>query len=113
MQQVAAELQLDIADPDGTTKALIVRVFGPVQSGSDWHCEVQYSGYRSRSIRIGGIDSWQALTLALHVAKAELTALLPRLRYLGKPVEMKSLFSGLSTAQSDSPGSADRPETDN
>jgi hypothetical protein len=112
MQRVAAQLELDVVGVDCPTEPLIVRVLVPKPSGLDWHCEVQYSGYRRRSFKICGIDSWQALTLALRVVRAELETLLPRLRYCGEPVEMTALFGDPRAAHHDDPpGDADRPET--
>ncbi|MZD05798.1 hypothetical protein GTW43_11975 [Streptomyces sp. SID5785] len=76
--QVIARRELTSTAADGSTHPVVLEVGMPVQvpaEGGDWYCPCRISG-RAGSVErvtaIWGVDSWQALLLALSLFPAEL-----------------------------------------
>jgi hypothetical protein len=67
MSAVVAERQLDFIDGERTIQGWI-RVLQPEPDGNDWCCryQIEWPGYE-REFAIMGVDSLQALVLALRV----------------------------------------------
>jgi hypothetical protein len=75
---VIAERVLTFESATGASTEVVVRLGRPVRDGSEpaWLCPYQVSGLgRDRVMAIFGVDSAQALLLALHTIPAELIAL--------------------------------------
>jgi len=62
-------------DPEGEQTLLTIHIGRPVpitdQPGSDWRCPVTIPFHQERNIY--GVDSWQALCLALCLVQSQLT----------------------------------------
>ncbi|HKR60429.1 MAG TPA: hypothetical protein VJS64_11905 [Pyrinomonadaceae bacterium] len=75
--ELIAERQLTFVTTDGVSKEVVIRLGRPVQDVPDraWVCPYQVSGLgRDRVTGIFGVDSMQALLLAIHTIPAELSA---------------------------------------
>jgi hypothetical protein len=68
----------------------------PERNGERWACPVFVEGVARRGADIRGVDSLQALTLALHFAKATLQSLVDRGSALywpdGQPTSIEQIF---------------------
>src|SRR5437868_1670166 len=93
----AAELQLELATADGNRRPLhvIIKVPQPAPK-QDWYCSVRLKGLTSGSHRIWGVDSWQALILAVRFVEANLRNLVRRgcsLYWMGHKVSVARIFA--------------------
>ena len=70
-----AEAGIRLREADGTTIPATIRVGKPYEEadGSCWRCPVEVAGYRGRYADIAGVDSLQALCLALALVRTELS----------------------------------------
>jgi hypothetical protein len=68
-----AERDLQLRKPGGTDSAVRIRIGRPYPSGDDWQCpyEIDAPGLK-RTFAIYGVDSVQALALALKAVDVEL-----------------------------------------
>lgn len=75
-----AEATVRLREPDGTTVPATIRVGKPYEEadGSCWRCPVEVAGYRGRYADMAGVDSLQALCLALALLRTELSNLRAR-----------------------------------
>jgi hypothetical protein len=73
LEDVIAERAIDA---DGVTGAVQVRIGRPVADPEgDWSCPIQVTGIGSDApLSVAGVDSLQALTLALDMLRARLSA---------------------------------------
>jgi hypothetical protein len=64
-----AQCEVACSLPDGSVRQVRLRVGRPYQpDGEDWCCPVAADGLLSRPLRpIWGVDSWQALQLAIRL----------------------------------------------
>lgn len=62
---VAAERRWYAKSPEGSEVPLVISVGVPEKQEDDWSCSVSLGVLDSRSYTIRGIDSWQALQLAM------------------------------------------------
>lgn len=74
MGTVAAERRLVLKLPSGAEQAVVVRVFVPQpDTEGNWQCQYEIKGGRAnRSFFAVGIDSVQALALALESVRVDL-----------------------------------------
>jgi hypothetical protein len=75
--ELIAERRLTFEAASGSTKEVVIRVGRPVQDlpGHAWICPYQLEGLgRGTVLGIFGVDSMQALLLAIHTIPAELNA---------------------------------------
>jgi hypothetical protein len=77
--EVIAERQMTYVANDGSSTAVSVHVGKPIPDPSaehgDWFCPYKISGLGDSEVRaIFGVDSMQALLLAIHTIPAELAA---------------------------------------
>jgi hypothetical protein len=92
-----ADLRLHLVRKGETRKSrLQVKVGAPQPDGEDWYCPVCIKGLDSKERRIFGVDSWQALTLALRLVEAMLRREVRQggqLYYLGGKISVGKLFA--------------------
>lgn len=93
MGVVVAERHLEAVDPDGNRTTLTVRIGTPARDpepGGDWYCCFHVTGLGEEQVRPSfGVDSLQALLLAIYGAKINLEERAAdaglRLDWLGQP----------------------------
>jgi hypothetical protein len=70
MKQIIAERQLLGINPSGEKLLITLRLGAPYQSSDvDWACPVEAEGLYTKLVDIHGIDSFQALMLAISLLK--------------------------------------------
>ena len=70
---VAAERVWFAVAPDGSEHEVAIRVMVPTKEDDvEWRAEVSVGGIDSRPYSIAGIDSWQAICLAMSFAATRL-----------------------------------------
>jgi hypothetical protein len=96
LKQVA-DLRLHLVRQGTTRKSrLHVRVGVPQPDGQDWYCPVYIKGLDNKVTRVFGVDSWQALVLALRMVEAMLRREVReggQLYYLGSKTSVGKLFA--------------------
>jgi hypothetical protein len=65
MTDIAVERSWYVVSPEGVGYDLILRVGAPVKRGGDWACSVSLGVLETRSYTLYGVDSWQAVQLAI------------------------------------------------
>jgi hypothetical protein len=89
------DLRLQLQKPSSRRKiALRVMVGKPEPIEPDWFCPIRFGDSKER--RIFGVDSWQALILALKYVEANLryrTRNGAKLYWLGSPISIGRLFA--------------------
>ncbi len=66
MADIVAEREIFVIFPKGEKKKLNISLGKPYQTGAnDWACPVLLEGMYKNLQDVHGIDSWQALTLAM------------------------------------------------
>jgi hypothetical protein len=69
----AAQRHIVLECADGSTRDILVRVGKPRRGRKDWVCVIEVFGFQSKlSRKIYGVDSFQALLLAIELLRAEL-----------------------------------------
>lgn len=72
-EQIAAQRNLHAVSPDGRWLEVTLTISMPsARSGGGWRAPVQLKGLEDRVHDIAGMDSWQALSLAMRFAGARL-----------------------------------------
>lgn len=92
----AAKLKLQLARGPGRRKPFHVTIGMPRPSKVDWYCPVRFTGLDHRGLRVFGVDSWQALILALRFVEINLRYEVRQggqFYYLGRKVSVGSLFA--------------------
>jgi hypothetical protein len=95
MTDIAAQLDLELISPDGAARPYLIRLAMPRPSGEDWQCDVQFGKPTAKVRPIYGVDSWQALTLAMQFARVNLECDIPagwKVHWHGEPVAVAKLF---------------------
>jgi hypothetical protein len=73
VEQIAVERNLHAVSPDGLWHEVTLTVLMPSpRSGGGWRAPVRLKGLEDRVHNIAGMDSWQALSLAMRFAGARL-----------------------------------------
>ena len=93
-----AELRLQVLRRSAKRKSAVqVKVGAPERDGEDWTCPIRMKGLvDSKERRIFGVDSWQAMILALRLAEAMLQNEVRKggkLFYLGGETSVAKLFA--------------------
>ena len=71
--QIAAERILHAVSPEGLWREVTLTILMPrPRSGGGWRAPVGLKGLEDRVHNIAGMDSWQALSLAMRFAGARL-----------------------------------------
>jgi hypothetical protein len=72
-----ATRELELVSADGKSTSVSVTLGKPVRASQNWTCSYRIAVFDQTSERamVGGVDSMQALILALHTLPAELQAL--------------------------------------
>jgi hypothetical protein len=74
VQQVAAERNLHAVSPDGLWHEVTLTILMPnARSGGGWRAPIRLKGLEDRVHNVAGMDSWQALSLAMRFARARLS----------------------------------------
>lgn len=69
------ECELVASSPDGQTWPLALRIDAPSRSKpADWQARVEVGGLLPQPVRVHGVDSWQAVQLAIQLATDILAA---------------------------------------
>ena len=97
MNQIA-DLRLQLIRPGAKRRSAVrVTIGAPEPDGQDWSCPIRFKGLgNGREQRIFGVDSWQAMILALRFAEGMLQNGVRkggRLFYLGEEVTVSELFA--------------------
>ena len=93
-----ADLRLQLLRRGAKRKSAVhVSIGAPQPDGNDWCCPIRLKGLVDRKERrIFGVDSWQAIVLALRLAEAMLKNEVRKggtLFYLGEETSVAKLFA--------------------
>ena len=93
-----ADLRLQLMRRGAKRKSAVqVTICAPEPDGNDWACRIRLKGLvDSKERRIFGVDSWQAMILALRLAEAMLQNEVRKggkLFYLGGETSVAKLFA--------------------
>jgi hypothetical protein len=93
----AAELRLEFSKAKGRRKPVYITVGIPRRNKAcgDWYCSICHEGLDIKDMKIYGVDSWQALTLALRTIEVHLRLRIRKglqFYWLGRKITVGRLF---------------------
>ena len=92
----AVELNLELVRGRGPLRPFHVIVGAPRRAKVDWYCPVRFKSQGRKALRVFGVDSWQALILALRFVEINLRHEVRQggqFFWLGRKVSVSRLFA--------------------